>query len=274
MRASTSRQALQELVRDHGRTFPLDLAVACVASDEQAGLEIAGPLNDLDALAERISLRADAPLFESIARLHMTLFDDLDFRGDEEDYGHPRNSYLNRVLERRRGLPILLSVVYMEVGRRLGLHIDGIGFPGHFIVSPSDEENCFFVDPFHQGQILNQDHLKARLANMLGDRDLDESAWTRFTQPVDAMAIVQRINNNLKRSWASQDNLEGALRAVERNLVLDPAAMDEQRDRGMILAELGRLDEAIAQLEHYLEGETSGWDQARVNAIIDVLRRR
>ena len=74
------------------------------------------------------------------------------------------------------------------------------------------------------------------------------------------MAIVQRINNNLKRSWASQDNLEGALRAVERNLVFDPAAMDEQRDRGMILA-LGRLDEAIAQLEHYLEGETSGWDR-------------
>lgn len=274
MRASTSRQILQELVRDHGRTFPLDLAVACVAADEQVGLEIAGQLTELDSLASRISLRTDAPLFESIARIHMALFDELGFQGDEEDYGHPRNSYLNLVMERRRGMPILLSVVYMEVGRRLGLQIDGIGFPGHFLVSPSDDENRFYVDPFHQGQILNQDHLKARLANMLGDRDVDEMAWTRFTQPADSMAIVQRINNNLKRSWASQDNLDGALRAVERNLLLDPAAMDEQRDRGMILAELGRLDEAIAQLESYLEGETSGWDQARVNAIIEVLRRR
>ena len=88
------------------------------------------------------------------------------------------------------------------------------------------------------------------------------------------MAILQRMNNNLKRAWASREDLEGALRAVERNLVLDSDALDEQRDRGMILAEMGRLDEAIAQLEVYLEHETSGWDQARVNAIIDVLRRR
>ena len=107
MRASTSRQILQELVRDHGRTFPLDLAVACVAADEQVGLEIAGQLTELDSLASRISLRTDAPLFESIARLHMALFDELGFQGDEEDYGHPRNSYLNLVMERRRGMPIL-----------------------------------------------------------------------------------------------------------------------------------------------------------------------
>jgi regulator of sirC expression with transglutaminase-like and TPR domain len=245
-----------------------------IASDEQPGLDITPQIRALDTLAEQITLRDGAPLFESIARLHVALFQGMGFQGDDEEYANPRNSLLNHVLERRKGLPILLSVVYIELGRRLGLAIDGIGFPGHFLVSPYDEENRFYVDPFHQGQILNQDNLADRLAEMLGDRELDAAAWARFTQPTDSMSILVRINNNLKRTWASQDNLAGALRAVERNLLLEPEALPEQRDRGMILAELGRLEESIEQLESYLQQETSGWDQARVSAIIDVLRRR
>jgi regulator of sirC expression with transglutaminase-like and TPR domain len=274
MTAGTPIQALGDLVRDHGRQLPLDLGLAMIAADEQPGLDIAQQIRALDELALRIHLRDGAPLFESIARLHMALFTDLGFRGDEEDYGNPRNSLLNQVLERRQGLPILLSAVYMELGRRLGLAVDGIGFPGHFMVSPHDEENRFYVDPFHGGKILNQDHLLERLGEMLGDKELDAVARARFIEPSNALSILVRVNNNLKRTWAAQDNLEGALRAVERNLLLEPEALPEQRDRGMILAELGRLDESIEQLETYLQQETSGWDQARVSAIIDVLRRR
>ena len=130
------------------------------------------------------------------------------------------------------------------------------------------------MDPFHGGQILNPDVLQNRLSEMNGESEFDAAAWARVSKPADALSILVRINNNLKRSWAARNDLDGALRAVERNLLLEPEALQEQRDRGMILAELGRLDESIEQLETYLQHETSGWDQARVSAIIDVLRRR
>ena len=274
MQADTPRQTLTDLFRDHGQDLPLGLSVALIAADERPEIEVDSLLGRLDDLAAEIPIRGGAPLFESTARLHMSLFTELGLRGDEQTYGDPRNSCLDQVLDRRMGLPILLSVVYIEVARRLDISVDGIGFPGHFLVSPHDADTRFFVDPFHQGRILTREHLQLRLMDILGDPDPDGVALEQFTRPATTASILVRINNNLKRSWASQNDLEGALRAVERNLVLAPDELDEQRDRGMILAELGRLDQAIDQLERYLEHELSGWDQARVTAIIDVLRRR
>jgi len=185
----------------------LDQGAALLAADEEPGLDPAAVLRALDELASSLHIPARSSPIEAVARLNHRLFAELAFAGDDEEYDHPDNSHLGRVLARRRGLPILLSVVYIEVARRHGVGIDGIGFPGHFIVSP---------------------------------RGVDPDAWARFTAAVDARHILYRMNNNLKAAWIRRGHLEGALRAVNRNLALCPADAAEHVDRERLLLALSR----------------------------------
>ena len=221
-------------------TLRLDLGAALLAADEEPGLDPATVVGALDALAATIHIPAGASPFEAVARLNHRLFTELGFTGDEDEYDHPDNSHLGRVLARRRGLPILLSVVYMEVARRHGVIIDGVGFPGHFIVSPQGVSPRFFVDPFHQGLVLRPEALLGRLCERTGARGVDPEAWARFTAAVDARAILVRMNNNLKASWGRRGCLEGVLRAVDRNLALCPQDADERALRDRLLVEQGR----------------------------------
>lgn len=268
------RAALVELVARHGRALPLDRAAALLAAEEQDGSCPDRTIAALDALADRLHVPEDASVYERVARLSHALFEVRCFAGDTDEYDAPHNSFLDRVVERRRGLPILLCVVFMEVGRRVGVYIDGISFPGHFVVAPRDAEPRFYVDPFHGGRVLRDDDLRAHLERAAGSADVDPATWRRFTSAVDSASILQRMNNNLKRSWARRGNLAGALRAVDRNLVLEPDSTLEIRDRGMLLAQLGRLEEGIVFLERYLEVDPEAWDAQRVEQALAFLRRR
>jgi len=241
-----------DLVDRAGPDVPLDRAAAVLAAEEQPGVDPGSVLTALDDLAARVRIPAGAPLVERVARLNHLLFTECGFAGDDETYDDPRNSLLDQVLDRQRGLPILLSVLTIEVGRRVGLALDGVAFPAHFLVAPTHAQPRFFVDPFHQGQILRREHLVQRLSAMFGGRGVSEADLDRFTAAATPREILIRLNNNLKGSHLRRQELPGVLRCIDRLLALDATLMTERRDRGWVLARLGRVDEAVDDLETYL----------------------
>ncbi len=235
-----------------GPDVPLDRAAALVAAQESAGVDPDALLAELDALAARLRIPSGAPLVERVARLNHLLFVECGFAGDADTYDDPHNSLLDQVLDRRKGLPILLSVLTMEIGRRVGLRLDGIAFPAHFLVAPAHAEPRFFLDPFHGGRILRSEHLLQKLTEMFGGRQVSEQEFERFVQPATPRQILVRLNNNLKGSYLRRSELPGVLRCIDRLLALDATLMNERRDRGWVLARLGRTAEAIDDLETYL----------------------
>ena len=216
----------------------LDRAAIWLAVEERPTPWPERPLDELERLAVGVQMPTRTTLYEAIARLNLHLFERLGFHGDRSDYYAPRNSCLDQVLRRRCGLPISLAVVYMEVARRCGVDMVGIGFPGHFIVAPAESEAPFFVDVFDGGAILRPHHLRALARARTGAHD--EGAFARWTAPVDNRRILARICMNLKNAWLRAGNLEGALRASERLILLYPQRLREHQERAMLLAQLGR----------------------------------
>ncbi len=223
-----------------------------MAAEEQPEVCVEDTLEALESLASGLRIPGGASPVEQVARLNHLLFVECGFCGDEEDYDDPRNSLLDQVISRRRGLPILLSILAMEVGRRVGIHLDGIAFPSHFLVSPRHVEPRFFLDPFHRGEVLREEHLVQRLSILFRGRPVSEKELAQFTAPASSRQILVRMNNNLKGSYLRRSDLEGVLRCVDRLLILDAALVGERRDRGWVLARMGRRAEAIDDLETYL----------------------
>lgn len=256
------RRQLERLVREHGDALPLDQAAALLAAEEQPGLDPAAPLRTLDELARGMVRRPAADLVVQVAALNHHLFAESGFVGDEDDYDSPDNSMLDRVLARRRGLPILLSVVYMEVARRVGVAIDGVGFPGHFVVSPVGASPRFFIDPFRGGKVLKESDLRLLLRRQSGTWDVEPETWRRFVAPVSPGQVFVRINLNLKRAHARRGDPQAALRACERSLLLRPGHVADLHDRALLLARCGMHEAAIASLDLALQGADGDPDLA------------
>lgn len=187
---------------------------------------------------------------ESVAALNEFVFGELGFEGNARDYYDPRNSLLHRVIERRTGIPITLAVVYMDVGRRAGLHVEGVGMPGHFIVraSEGDGGRAVLVDAF-QGATIDEDDCEQRLEEMFGGQ---VALGEEHLRAATTREILVRVLRNLKGVYAQARLHREALRAVERIILLAPHAAEERRDRGTLLAQLGRFHEAVADLQAYL----------------------
>jgi len=254
------RAAFTDLLDLYGDQPPLDQACALMCAEEQPGVLPEQVTGRLDAISEQMFVPEGANLFEAVARINHYLFEKMGLHGDEADYDHPRNSLLDQVLDRRKGLPILLSVVYMELARRVGVEVDGVAFPGHFLVSPQAPEGTerFFIDPFHKGEILNRSRLEGRLHKM-GAR-----STSRYLVPCSRRFVLIRIHNNLKRAYLKRDNLMGALRCVDRMLLLDPSDIEEQRDRGLLLAKVGEIRAAANELERYLQDNPEAPDRGLI----------
>ncbi|MCB9678749.1 MAG: tetratricopeptide repeat protein [Alphaproteobacteria bacterium] len=231
----------------------LDAAVAAIAADEVPGASVAAMLAQLDDLARAVRMPPSVEPAEAVARLNLCLFDQHGFTGDVDDYEHPRNSYLCEVLERRRGLPILLSVIYIEVARRCGVRVEGVGFPGHFLVAPADAEREFFVDPFNRGRILTTEALTDRMATMAGGSRPSPAVVEAAVRRVGARYILVRINNNLKGAHLRRDDVPAAIRAVRRMLSAEPHIPSERRDLALMTAYDGHPETARLELEAYLE---------------------
>ena len=251
---------------------PLDEAALAIAEEEYPLLDPDEVLVRLDGLAERVRRRAPAGRSASaLQALRGVLSEEEGLRGNESDYSDPRNSFLNDVLERRLGIPISLCVIYMEVARRIGLTLQGVGFPGHFLakyVAPSGAE--VFIDAFNGGEMLSADECVARYRARTGGRDLDR----RHLAAVPTRQILARMLHNLKRTCLERKDDVRAYWVLDRILMLAPGQLEAMRDRGLVCARLGVAAAAERDLEVYLSRAPSAADAAEVRRALAALRAR
>jgi regulator of sirC expression with transglutaminase-like and TPR domain len=237
-----------------GDESDLDLARAALylAAEEYPDLDVDAYVARLDAMArDTAELPLDtAPPLGRLLALNRYLFAEHGFIGNAYSYYDPRNSFLNEVLDRHTGIPITLSVVYLEVGWRLELPVAGVGMPGHFLVGYYAEPQPRYVDVFNQGVLLARDDCAARLRDSFGSGFVFRD---EHLAPVSRRQILTRMLTNLKQVYSQREDWDRALAAVERILLLNPDQPAEVRDRGAIHLRRGALRAAEADLERYTE---------------------
>jgi len=253
-----------------------DLAEAClhIAQDAYPGLDIAQNLARIDALAATVRRRVavDAFAAQKLVVLNRHLFDELGFRGNTDDYHDPRNSYLNQVLERRTGIPITLSILYMEVGRRLGLRLQGVSFPGHFLVTLRVSGGQLVLDPFRSGEAQSESKLRARLARVLPQREADALPLPSFLQAATPRQILARLLRNLKGIYLQSEEAQNTLEVMQRMVLVAPHAAEEVRDRGLAYYKLDCFRAALADLQDYLERRPDAPDADEIRGKAAALR--
>ncbi|MGE5302685.1 MAG: SirB1 family protein [Alphaproteobacteria bacterium] len=237
------------------------------------GLDVDGYVAKIDRIASAVKRRSSdaAGVTRMVAALNYVLFQELGFRGNREHYYDPKNSFLNEVIDRKLGIPISLSLLYMEVGRRLGLNVDGVGFPGHFLVNVGRRENEIIIDPFNSGAIKSRQSLDELLHGLYGDRVVFRA---EFLDAVTKKQLLTRMLTNLKAIYRNEGNLVKSLSVVERLLILDPLSADHLRDRGVIYLKLECFNQARADFETYLSRKPDADDASEVREEIIKLARQ
>jgi regulator of sirC expression with transglutaminase-like and TPR domain len=199
------------------------------------------------AARERVA-EHDNP-FARLEALRALLFDEIGLKGNVDQYDDPRNSYLDDVLDRKLGIPLSLSILTIEVARGAGMVADGIGLPGHFVVRIDEQGRQLFIDPFHGGHVITIEDCKDLVVRTTGRASLFRKDSLEVASP---RAMLNRLLMNLKRIHLAQGDYNAALGVVERLLIVAPGDAKEIRDRGLLLAHLGRPDAAVQDLESYL----------------------
>ncbi len=246
--------------------FGADLtrAALLVARLEYPSLDIEASLQKLQALAETVApkFEADRSPTHVVQTLNRFLFDQEGFQGNTEDYYDPRNSLLNDVIERKMGIPITLSVVYLDIARRLNLPFFGVGLPGHFVVKYDDGDELFFVDPFYGGEILDRPSCVERAFSVLGKPvsvdDIDFGAVTE-------RAVIQRMLGNLRGIYTSGEQYRKAAQVLYLLSALDPSDTELHKQRALMHFQIRDLSRARRDFEQYLalSPEASDIDEVR-----------
>ncbi len=249
-----SLERFRALVNRPDEAINLAEAALAIAQQEYPDLDPRRYLDLLGAIALEISrvLRPVTAVEERIATLNAHLFGAGGFRGNSKEYYDPRNSFLNQVLERRTGIPITLSVVYMEVGWRLGIPFQGVPFPGHFLVKCEVEDGLAVLDPFDGGCQVALEELRRRLTLVWGRAVTTDEVLAQLALTATRKDILVRMLHNLKAIYINRPDEHAALAVVERILALRPDDPVEVRDRGMIYESLECFRAAQADLERYL----------------------
>lgn len=263
--------AFEQLASQAGEDVDLELGALLVARDEFPALDVDRELVRLDALAAGAAPKvpAGASVEDSVEALAQHLYVAEGFRGNEAEYGDPRNSWLHLVLERRLGIPITLAIVLLGVARRIGLRAHGISFPGHFLVRFERSGGTpLVVDPFHGGRRLGLGELQSMLRRALGD---GAHLRPEHLRAATARATLVRVLQNLKAAHVARGDFARALLAQTRIVELVPGEPAPVRDRGALQAHLGAVGGAIADLERYLELAPAATDAASVRATLQKL---
>jgi regulator of sirC expression with transglutaminase-like and TPR domain len=267
---SESREALREIV-ERGSDLPLDRVLLLIAKEEYPGVEIEAYLGALD----RLALRAQSLMhqYDGLAgAIRQAIFIEGGFRGNGENYYDPKNSMLNEVIDRRLGIPITLSIIYMEVARRLGSRALGVGLPGHFLVRHELGEDCsILIDPFDQGAIIRRSDCE-RLLKRVNGPSAELEAW--MLAPASPTSIVVRVLTNLKHAYMLQRDYVNAVRAIDRLLIFDRDRWADRRDRGLLFVELGCVGAAVTDLEAYLENGGRGPEADLIRRVLPELRKK
>lgn len=268
------------LVADDASLSLIEAAVS-IAQDEHPQLDVQAVLADVDAHAARLRRRvpADAVPLQRLRVLNRYFFQELGFAGNVNHYHDPRNSYLHEVLRSRRGIPITLAVLYIELAQHIGLAAQGVSFPGHFLIklhlNQGQRQGEVLIDPF-TGRSLSREELSDMLQpyrrshGLAGD---DELPLALFLQPASQRDVLARMLRNLKQIHRSEDAWASLLAVQRRLVVLLPRDWEERRDRGLTYAELGCLREAADDLAVYLEHRPAADDADELSERLAQLRR-
>jgi regulator of sirC expression with transglutaminase-like and TPR domain len=263
------------LARDEAE---IDLARACllIAADAYPGLDVDGYLGEIERLAARLRgrLPPGGGAEERVLALNQFLFDDLGYSGNAGNYYDPRNSFLNEVLERRTGIPITLSVLYLEIGRRIGLELEGVSFPGHFLVRLRLRGAMLVLDPFSGGEALSEADLRERLQRVIpesaaGGVPVDALPLDPFLEPAGKRQILARLLRNLKGIYRDADKPQRLLEVLNRMLAVAPEAHGELRERGLLYQRMECYRAALKDLQDYsaLEPEAPDIDDVRAKLV-------
>jgi regulator of sirC expression with transglutaminase-like and TPR domain len=235
------RQLFVEAMSGTDNRLDLGRASLLIAGEEYPGLDILRYVAKLEAMAAAVRpgvLTTDDPIAK-IEHLNRYLFEERGFRGNSQEYYDPRNSFLNEVLDRRLGIPITLSVVYMEVGRRVGMPLQGIGMPGHFIMTYAEAEEELYIDPFNAGRILSRAACEELLQDVYGEAVPFQET---FLAPVSKKQILSRMLMNLKAIYLHTKDYLKALSVVERQLIVQPDSEQDLKDRAALRNLIGMLN--------------------------------
>ena len=237
-----------------------------IAADEYSGLDIDGYLARIDdmGLELRRRVRSDAGKTEMLIALNRYVFEELGFSGNSDDYYDPRNSYLNDVIERRLGIPITLSVLYIEIGGRVGLPLEGVSFPSHFLVKCTLRNGAVILDPYAGGASLGLPDLQERLKVAVKDVDPDPALIATLLAPASPKDVLARVLRNLRSIYETRKESLKALSASNRIIALTPGGADEYRDRGELYAGLECYRAAVGDLRQYLKLRPDAYDSRRV----------
>jgi regulator of sirC expression with transglutaminase-like and TPR domain len=254
---------LRRVLQNEATDVTLDIAALELASIEFPGLDFEPSLFRLDHFADQISSRlpsSAAPL-EFIRAANELLFEILQFRGNESDYYDPRNSCLNSVLSRRLGIPISLSLVYLEIARRLNRPISGVGLPGHFIIVYEDSDSRYWIDPFHRGRILTLDDCRELVHQTTG---MDLRLYPSALAPATPRQILLRMLGNLKSIYLKGQALDKARQVLDLLVMSNPGDAEEYRLRGLIHLQQLNHRAAKSDLETFLRLAPEGAERIQV----------
>ncbi len=268
-----SSRKLHELLNRPDEAFGLAEAALYLAKQEYPSLEVPAYLRRIDALTAELEaqLPAAAEPTETIIALNRFLFSEQGFSGNIDAYYDPRNSFLNEVLDRKLGIPITLSILYLEIGRRLGLPLEGVSFPGHFLVMLPVEGGDIVLDPFSGGASLSEEELENQVEALLGESRAQRTSLAQLLVPAAKREILVRLLRNLKGIYTGAERYEKAVQVVDSILALAPFDAGELRDRGRLYERLECFRPALADYQRYAELQPEAEDLEHIRGrIIDL----
>lgn len=226
----------------------------------------------LDQWAERLrqSLNPTPTAGDILGCLNRILFEEEGLNGDHRSYYDPQNSFLNRVLDRRLGIPITLSLIYSEVGRRAGFPVHGHALPGHFIAGLAHVSGTLYVDPFNRGEILTEKECRDMIRMRYGPEAALDSSWK---SPAGQKTIIRRMLRNLKAIYRQLNQDMQAFEMLQWILILDPEASEELKERGLLYEAMGNSIYAVRDLEHYLAVAPASEDRQMIEHKVNLLRQ-
>lgn len=261
----------------------IDLARAClmIAQDAYPALDIERYVAAIDGLALRLHSRLPPAGGdeEKVIALNQFLFEDLGYWGNTDDYYDPRNSYLNEVIDRKTGIPITLAILYMELGGRVGLALEGVSFPGHFLVRLPLRRGTLMLDPFSGGAPVSEAELRQRLKRVIPEGaapgvSVAELPLEQFLEPASRRQILGRLLRNLKGIYREAEKPERMLEVLNRMLVVFPGAAGELRERGFVYQRLECWRPALQDLTDYLACDPDAADLDEVRGAVLELSAR
>ncbi|MGE5241743.1 MAG: SirB1 family protein [Bacteroidota bacterium] len=268
-------ERLSEIVKGSEQELNLAEAALLIARDEYPALDVEAYLRQIDELATGVQQRlpAQAGLEDTLVALNQFLFVEQGFSGDMDNYDDPRNSFLNEVLDRKRGIPITLSILYLEVGRRLGLPLKGVSFPGHFLVKFTTREGEVVLDPFSGGCLMSKEDLEQMLEDTFGAAEAAYAPLERLLISANKKEILVRMLRNLKGAYLRRERHDKALTVVNQILLIQPDQPDEVRDRGRIYEHLECYRAALENYQSYLAQRPGAGDAPDVHKRIAELKQ-